>query len=254
VRYTESRVARARAMEPEATPELSVVILCYRAEEYVRAFVPVVETALAALGVPFEVVLVANYHPGQGDRTPAVAREVAAAAPHRRAVARPKEGMMGWDMRSGLEVARGRVLAVIDGDGQFPADDIARVYQALRDRELDLCQTHRVRRQDGAWRWWVSRIYNGVFGLLFPGTGLHDVNAKPKLLTRAAYHAMTLRSTDWFVDAEIVIEARRLGLRMGEVPAEVGRGVRPSFVRPRAILEFVGHLVAYRVRATRRRW
>src|SRR5437763_1627489 len=75
----------------------------------------------------------------------------------------------------------------------------------------------RVERGDGLSRRLVSALYNGVFRLLFPGFPVRDVNGKPKLLTRAAYERLSLASDDWFIDAEIMIQARRLGLRVGEV-------------------------------------
>ena len=37
---------------------------------------------------------------------------------------------MGWDMRSGLQAARGDFIVVIDGDGQNPTTDVMRIYHA----------------------------------------------------------------------------------------------------------------------------
>ena len=160
---------------------------------------------------------------------------------------------MGWDMRSGLDAARGRVLAVTDGDGQVPSGDIARVYQALREGRLDLCQTYRITREDGWSRLVLSRVYNGVFRALFPGVPLHDVNAKPKILTRDAFRAMRLVSNDWFIDAEIVLQARRHGLRIGEIPSRFERGHgRPSFINLKTVMEFLRNLALFRIREARR--
>jgi SAM-dependent methyltransferase len=230
-------------------PELSVVILCYREEEYVPMILAAVEAEVRQLGVSYELILVANYVAGSGDRSPGIAEELAQRNGRVRVVARPKEGMMGWDMRTGLEAARGRVLAVIDGDGQVPSGDVVRVYRALREGRLDLCQTHRVKREDGWSRTVLSRCYNQVFRLLFPGMPLHDVNAKPKIFTREAYRAMRLTSDDWFIDAEMILQARRRGLRVGEIPSrfERGRG-RPSFINAKTVMEFLRNLAAARLR------
>jgi len=53
-------------------------------------------------------VLVGNYIEGSDDETPQVVRELAERWPNVSAVVRPKEGMMGWDMRMGLNAA-GRI-------------------------------------------------------------------------------------------------------------------------------------------------
>ncbi len=232
----------------EDTPELSLIMLCYREEEQIPSRVASVEAELAALGVTYEIVVVANYFPGRGDRSPEIARRLAENNPRVRIVAEPKQGMMGWDMVSGLEAARGRILAVIDGDGQIDPRDVPRVYRELRVRQLDVCQANRIRREDGWRRVLVSRIYNALFQLLFPGTGLHDINAKPKLVTREAYRSMRLSSTDWFTDADIIIEARRLALRCGEIPTVFGKGARPSFIGAAAVREFIKNLVLFRLR------
>ena len=56
---------------------------------------------------------------GSDDETPQVVTKLAERSDNIRTVIRPKQGMMGWDMRMGLDDARGTYIGVIDGDGQF---------------------------------------------------------------------------------------------------------------------------------------
>jgi len=237
-----------------ARPELSVVVLCYRSGEGARAFVQRLAAALVDGGISrYELVLVGNYQAGSDDPTPRVVRELAAADPRIVCSAVAKQGMMGWDMRSGLRLASGDSIAVIDGDGQFLVEDVARVYRELRSRGLDLAKTYRVHRGDGFERKLFSRVFNGLFRILFPGLGVRDVNAKPKVMTRSAYERMQLESDDWFIDAEIMIQARLLGLRVGEIPTDFLRLTgRPSFIRFRAVAEFLRNLARHRLRERRR--
>jgi glycosyltransferase involved in cell wall biosynthesis len=245
----ERAAARSRA------PALSVVVLCYRAGEGAREFVRQVREALGGAGIDdYELVLVANYVPGSGDPTPGVAAELARAGPRTVASTLEKRGMMGWDMKTGLALASGGVLAVIDGDGQVAAGDLVGAYRMIAAGGYDLVKAARVERGDGLSRRLVSALYNGVFRLLFPGFPVRDVNGKPKLLTRAAYERLSLASDDWFIDAEIMIQARRLGLRVGEVETVfLPLADRRSFVHVQAILEFLVNLVRYRLREPRRR-
>ena len=156
---------------------------------------------------------------------------------------------MGWDMRSGLEAARGDVLIVLDGDAQNPVSDVARMYRALRESGADVMKGRRVLRHDGPYRRLVSIAYNALFRLLFRTRGLWDINGKPKALTRAAYERLDLRSDDWFVDAEIVLKARDLGLTIRELPVEFFENEeRASLVRPSAILEFARNMLRVRLR------
>ena len=236
-------------------PDLSVVVLCYRSGDAARALAAGIRRVLLDAGIEdHELVLVGNYVAGSGDTTPDVVRELAASSPRIVCSAVEKQGMMGWDMRSGLSLATGKCLAVIDGDGQVLFEDLVRIYRLLREQGLDLAKTYRRQRGDGLGRKLLSLTFNGAFHVLFPRLAVRDVNAKPKILTRAAYERLTLQSTDWFVDAEILIQAGRLGFRIGEIETEfLGLTGRRSFVNLRSVAEFVRNLLHFRLLEFRRR-
>jgi dolichol-phosphate mannosyltransferase len=237
------------------SPELSVVILCYRSGGAARSFVARIRESLLDGGVDdYQLVLVANYVAGSEDTTPDVVRELAAADPRIVCSTVVKEGMMGWDLRSGLALATGQYLAVIDGDGQVLVEDLVRIYRLLREQGLDLAKTYRRQRGDGLKRKVISLVFNGFFHLLFPGVLARDINAKPKILTRAAFERMTLQSSDWFIDAEIMIQARGLGLCVGETETEfLGLTGRRSFITMAAVFEFLRNLLRYRILEFRRK-
>jgi glycosyltransferase involved in cell wall biosynthesis len=236
-------------------PELSVVVLCYHSREGARSFAARMSQALLDAGIDdYQLVLVGNYIAGSGDTTPDVVRELAAGDSRIVCSAVPKEGMMGWDLRSGLALATGEHLAVIDGDGQVRVEDVVRVYRLLREQRLDLAKTYRRQRGDGVKRKLLSLLFNGLFHLLFPGLRVRDVNAKPKVMTRSAFERLDLQSTDWFIDAEIMIQARNLGFRIGETETEfLGLTGRRSFVRMAAVVEFLHNFLRYRIRELRPR-
>jgi len=236
-------------MDENATgPELSAVVLGYQAAEGLVPILDEIYTELESASVSFEVVVVANYHAGQVDATPAVAESFAREHPDVRVVARPKEGGMGWDMRTGMDAARGRVIVVVDGDGQYAARDVVRAYRELVESGADIAKGRRISRADGLYRRAITTVYNVAFLLLFPMRRVWDINGKPKAITGAAWRRLETRSTDWFLDAEIVLAARKAGLRIVDFPVVYTKGApRPSFVRPGAILEFAIHLLRYRV-------
>ena len=238
----------------DPAPSLSLVTLCYRSEEYAREFVEQILATLEYSGIEsFELILVGNYVEGSDDRTPEIVRDLAAEDPRIRYCAEPKKGWMGWDMRKGLEMAHGDYIGVIDGDGQMPTADVPALYQLIRLGGYDLVKTFRLTRGDGLWRRFVSNLYNKCFHLLFPGLPARDMNSKPKIFTREAYRKMTLESDAWFIDAEIMIQARRFGMRIGETPTGfLGLSGRRSFVGVKAIFEFLRDLIRYRLAEWRR--
>lgn len=233
---------------PPLAPDLSVVILCYRTGRDVEPIVRRLHAVLSLLTIRWEIILVGNYHEGAPDETPQVVRELARVLPGVRAVTRPKEGMMGWDLRCGLEACRGDVLALIDGDGQFPIEMIVACYlQLTGNPEIDFVQTYRISREDGFVRHLLSFGYNRFVGLLFPGLGIPDVNSKPKLIRRALYERLHLEDDGWFLDAEMVLKSHLLGARFLLEPIRFYRlRGRPSFVKFAAIWEFIVKLIRFR--------
>ena len=230
-------------------PEISVVVLAYRSAETIESFVDSLVDSLEKEKVLWEIVLVGNYFEGIGDQTPDVVRNIAAKESRIKAVAEIKKGMMGWDMKTGLQAANGKTMAVIDGDGQMPCDDVIRVYHELKSKGLDLAKTYRAKRDDGSYRRLISVVYNILFKILFPGINAWDMNSKPKIMTREFYEKINLESNGWFIDAEIMILARRLGAKIGEIETVFhSMDSRPSFVKPLSILEFLGNLFWYRIK------
>lgn len=227
-------------------PYFSLVVLCYRSGHSIVPFIEKLREALSRCNFSSELVLVGNYVEGSNDQTPEVVTELANKYSNVRAVVKAKEGMMGWDMRTGLDAARGTYLGVIDGDGQFPPESIIACLIKAELENLDLTKTYRVLRDDGLHRRIVSWIYNGLFKLLF-GLAVRDINSKPKIIRGDKYPLLQLKSDDWFADAEIIIRARELGFTIGETPVHFrSNDLRGSFVKPAALWEFTANLFRYR--------
>jgi glycosyltransferase involved in cell wall biosynthesis len=229
-----------------AGPDLSAIVLGYRAGASLDPLARRLHESLAASGHSFEIVLVANYHDGADDDTPGVAERLTQDLSVTRVVAHPKEGGMGWDLRSGLDAALGDVLVVIDGDGQYATGDVIVAFERLRETGSDIAKGRRASRGDGLYRRVVTTGFNLAFAILFPRRGVSDVNGKPKAIARSAYERLRLTSDDWFLDAELVLEAHRLGMKVCEFPVVYSEGARASFVKPGAILEFARHMLRYR--------
>lgn len=237
------------AVPPVARPELSVIVLCYRANEAVHRVIDPLYEQLEASGIEYELLLVANQWSDRPDPTGEVVEAFATDHDTVRTVIEDKQGAMGWDMRSGLAAAVGDYMVVIDGDAQNPVEDVLTMYRRMRATGVDVMKGRRIARFDGPYRRVISTVYNVSFALLFGTRGIWDVNGKPKGLTRAAYEVLELESDDWFIDAEIVLSARRRGLAVAELPVVFHRNdERDSFVRPTAILEFLRNMARQRFR------
>ena len=232
--------------------DLSVIILCYREGKRVRRLVERLSDKLNQARLSYELILVANYSPGLIDETPAIVRQLAANQPRIRAVTKlkkPGQGL-GWDVCQGMALGRGKVLTIVEGDEQTPLQLILDLYGLLQEQRSDLVKAVRVQREDGWVRILLSRVYNAWFKVLWPKVPDNDVNAKPKMITRAAWRKMRLRANGWFIDAEIMLQVMRLGLKVGSIPVVWRRNTkRPSYINWSTLLEFGWQMIAYRMKS-----
>jgi dolichol-phosphate mannosyltransferase len=118
----------------------------------------------------------------------------------------------------GLRASRGKVLAFMDGDGQFDPRDLGRLIARLD--AADMVAGIRKRRADPWHRSFVSGVYNLVVRLTF-GIREHDFDCGLKAFTRAAWNGVTpIRARSAVFNPEIFFKAHRLGFRVVQVPVE----------------------------------
>jgi len=240
-------------LDRRASVAVSIVLPCYNEQDCLRATVPPLIDAFRRDGDDFELILVDN---GSTDRTAEVIdRLVAEGLPVTKAVVAVNRGQ-GLGIRTGLGVARGEIVGYVSADGQVKPDEVANVYRAAKRAEVPaLAKARRRDRHDGLRRAIISLGYNALMKLLFPGMPSSDVNANPKFLSAESLERMELVSDDWFLEAEIMLKAQYMGLRVVEVdvsgkPREAGS----SHVRLSAILEFLRNMLVYRFGGPWKRW
>lgn len=198
----------------------------------------------------FEIILVGNYIEGQNDITPKVVKDLAYENEQVNYLALPKKGWLGWDVRKGIQASKGDFIALIDGDGQMPAKDIVRVYNKIRNENLDLVLTYRKKRGDGLYRFILSNTYNLLTKTLFPGIPFRDMNSKPKIIKRSSLNLLNLSVNNWTIDAEIMLQSWQNKLKIQEIATDFhGQpGGRKSFVGKSSIFQFIFFLLRFRIR------
>jgi len=151
---------------------------------------------------------------GSRDRTAEIARSKGALA-----VNHPKNMGLGAALRTGLRVAReqGADRAVtFDADGQHDPKAVRKLLEALDGGDLAIG----VRQHFGIPL--HKRLGNFALNLityLFSGI-LTDSQSGSRAFNRRALEAIRIRSDRYEVSSEIIIQARKHGLRLREVPVK----------------------------------
>ncbi|HXK09049.1 MAG TPA: dolichyl-phosphate beta-glucosyltransferase [Vicinamibacteria bacterium] len=195
---------------------LSVVIPAYNEARRLPATLERVGAYLAAQGVAHEILVIDD---GSADATADLARgESVRVLRHE-----PNRGK-GYAVRRGMLAAAGARRLMTDADLSTPIEEMPRL-EAEIDRGFDVAVGSRalpgarIEVHQPAYREAMGRAFNVmVQAILLPG--LHDTQCGFKLFTaRAAEAAFGACRLDGFsFDVEALFVARRLGLRIAEVP------------------------------------
>ena len=128
-------------------------------------------------------------------------------------------------------------IALIDGDGQMPAEDIAKCYLHSKENNTDITMTYRITGEMEHIEKTLSYIYNSCFKLLF-FYGSKRFKFKAKSYKKEVIQCLNLKSNGWTIDAELCFQVMK---RKFEVKTHfqlfLGQpGGRNSFVGYKAIL------------------
>jgi glycosyltransferase involved in cell wall biosynthesis len=235
------------------SPQLSLVMPCYNEEEIVAYTVERLLDAFRQAGVSVELVAVNN---GSVDRTGEILMELS--RKHPEVVYHRVERNQGYGhgVMSGATRCTAPWIGFIPADGQVDAEDVVHLYQAVAASLTPVIAKVRRRfRMDGLLRKVVSTSYNVFMLMLWPRIGTLDVNGVPKLLPRETFGQLDMQSRNWLFDAELMIKARHLGIRVLEfnVFARM-RGGGLSHVRASTCWEFFRALLRMRFSGEMRRW
>lgn len=226
-------------------PDLSLVMPCFNEEDVLPYTIPNLLDQFEAKGMSLEIVAVDN---GSSDRTGEI---LSGMVDDGRAIRihRVEENVgYGNGILQGLPLCTAEFIGIIPADGQVDAEDVVRLFEALRSAEqLMIGKVRRRFRMDGFWRKMVSMTYNGLVYVLWPGIGSIDVNGSPKIFPKALLEELSLEATCWFLDPEIMIKARHLRVPVLEMNVFARmRGNGLSHVRAGTCWEFLKNLLLYR--------
>ena len=206
-----------------AQPYLSVIIPAYNEEKKIETDLDAALAYFRAQPYTFELIAVDD---GSADRTPQILEqwEKRVNGEMRAICYRPNRGK-GCAVRTGMLAARGEVRMFADAGLCVPFSDTAPGLESIRQGwdvaigSRKLVDSRVVQPQ--LWhRQWGSLVFGAVVRQVMGLEGIHDTQCGFKFYTaRAAQELFAASRIDGFMfDAEILILARRRGLKVCEFP------------------------------------
>jgi glycosyltransferase involved in cell wall biosynthesis len=198
-----------------AQPYLSLAILAYNEHDTVARMARLCSEVLRDCGHTYELVLVDD---GSTDGTREVVQELVAELPHSRTILHPRNLGIGEGIRTCYFGTTGEWATWFPADLQADPRELPRLLQLLPG--CDVLVTYReTRRRQECWRRkLISRVDRALVRLLF-GVGLNDLHWV-RFFRRSVLDRLVLTSRSPFIDTEMVVGARRLGVRIRQTPLQ----------------------------------
>jgi glycosyltransferase involved in cell wall biosynthesis len=210
---TASNLCRMTATSPDT---LSIFFPMWNEEAYIERTVAaakeVADELMAAGSIAdYEIIVVDD---ASTDNTPKLADELAAADRHVKVVHHPVNRKLGGSIKTGFASATGDLVLYTDADLPFDMSELHKAVRLLRYYDADIVSAYRFDRVgEGPSRAIYTFFYNVLIRRLF-GVRMRDINFAFKLCRREVFQHVTLKSEGSFIDAELIIRARKLGFQV----------------------------------------
>jgi glycosyltransferase involved in cell wall biosynthesis len=205
---------------------------------------PLVEDLRRMFPPPLEILVIDDC---SDDGTARVAREAGA-----RVVRLSAHGGKGAALKRGLADATGQLVLTIDADGQDVAQDLqALLEEARRGADMVIGSRFLGRFEPGAisgLNLLGTRFFNGLIRIA-TGVVVTDSQAGVRCFRKSLVDRMCLRSTEYEIETEMLLEAIRLSARIAEVPVRrlPRKSGSTSFSRFRHGLRILVTILRYRL-------
>jgi glycosyltransferase involved in cell wall biosynthesis len=204
--------SRASGVAALSAPSVSLVVMAYNEAEAVAGVLREIDAVLAPSGLTYEVLVVDD---GSDDGTGTIADDLAVALPSTRVFHHDTNRGIGEVYRTGFGAAAGESITFLPADGQFPATIVTQFAALMADADLVAGYFTDIRRSVPA-RVLSScerLLYWLMFGNLPRFKGI--MMFRRSLLSELGIEP---QGRGWGVLMEILVKARRAGMRITSVP------------------------------------
>ena len=192
---------------------ISVFFPAYNDGGTIASMVITALLTLRELTDDYEVIVVND---GSQDHTPQVLDELARVYNKVRVIHHERNKGYGGALRTGFRSATKELVFYTDGDAQYDARELKLLFPALVDG-VDVVNGYKMSRSDPWYRAVIGRMYHQTVKLAF-GLGLRDVDCDFRLMRRAIFDRVNLKSDSGVICVEMMKKIQDAGFVIAEVP------------------------------------
>jgi glycosyltransferase involved in cell wall biosynthesis len=195
-------------------PNISIVIPAYNEEGNIeRCFISVTRV-IERYGMDYEIILEED---GSTDKTPEIIDALANRYPNVTALHESKRRGKGFGIKKGMGEAKGEILAIIDGDMEYPPENLPDMFRLIDFYDIVIgIKSEKSKKR--LHRAILSKLHNLTLRMLFE-MDLQGSQSGLKVFRRVAFEAVKpLMSNGFEIDTEILVKAIRKGYRVYCIP------------------------------------
>ncbi|MBI4830411.1 MAG: glycosyltransferase family 2 protein [Candidatus Lindowbacteria bacterium] len=192
-------------------PGISVVMPAYNEKDNIERAVNSALKVLKDSSDDFEIVVVDD---ASADGTGKMLDEMASSIPALKVIHHDRNYKFGRTVRDGIAAAGKELVFITDSDNPIDMEDMKKAIPLMR--EYDFVNGRRLTREPSVKRIIYTAVYNFMIRTIFR-LDVRDVNFSYKMVRRGLLQKLDLRSEGSFIDAEMLIEAKRRGARIKEI-------------------------------------
>lgn len=212
-------------------PSVSFFCPAYHDEGNLPRLIPEVWNFLKENSNIFEIIIVED---GSPDKTGDVADDLALKFPNVRVIHHPKNKGYGETLKDGFLNSKYEYIMYTDGDAQYDIREFKPYLYLLS--EHDIIAGYATKKAVTFSRKIQSAFFNFLILLLF-FVRFKDINCSMKIFKRKVIDSLEIKSGSAFIDAEMLIKAKRLGFKIAQFPVThfkrahgLASGSKPSVI------------------------
>lgn len=197
---------------PKQFSSISFFCPAYHDEENLPLLIPRVHALLTDIADAFEIIIV---HDGSPDDTGKVADDLARQFSNVRVIHHQKNMGYGATLRDGFRAASNDYVMYTDGDNQYDVREFLPYLGLLRTH--DVISGYVTKKAVSFRRKIQSVVYNWLITMLF-FVRYRDIDCAMKVYKKKVLDAISIDSTSAFIDAEMMIKAKKAGFKIAQFP------------------------------------
>src|SRR3989344_1580327 len=192
---------------------ISVFFPAYNEESNIKRTISLAIKELESLDTDYEVIIVDD---GSVDKTGLIADALAAKNKRIKVIHHSPNRGYGGALIAGFYSSKKDLIIFTDGDGQFDFGEVVKFIQLIINNDLVI--GYRANRAEGLPRVLLAQALR-FWDLIFFGIWFKDIDCAFKMIKRSSLAKLPrLKTNTAMISTELLVKAKRAGLKISEVP------------------------------------